>query len=614
MVVRRVEHGASGTARRVLGLTTLARDLAKALTIQDVARAVLHHGIEVTGARGGAMVLADGASRALHLVGAQGRDTRLIFPAKRCRLSAHIPLAMTARTGQPLWFPSSEDFQSHFPRLPRAQEDVGIACVPLVRAGIPLGAVGFVVAGPHAFGPAERAFIHSLSRHCLDALNRALLHEDERGARKGAENAAARLERLQHVTEALCRAVHSAEIAEIVTQEALEGTQARACFLAVWENGQPKILAESGVTKEAMAQARRAFERYQPTVMNSQAPLWPEPDAQSDIDAGAPPTSKNQFACIPVIIGGRLLCALGLKLRKKRRLQNAAQVFLCALAGLCGQAIERARLYEAERAARERAEAASRMKDEFLGIVSHELRTPLAAISCWVALLQRRQPMGDELARALDSIGRNTTMQARLVEDLLDASRIVSDKLRIEIEVVDLAAVLASAQEALAQAASDKPLELRVVLPENPVPPVRGDALRLEQVVRNLISNAIKFTPAGGLVEVRLSRMQGTARIEVTDTGQGIVPALLPHIFERFRQGDATSTRRHGGLGLGLSIVRSLVEAHGGRVSAHSDGHDRGTKMTVDLPFEQATRNRGEARLDEKIAILTHGASIEKAI
>jgi hypothetical protein len=593
-------------AWRIQRLGALTADLNKAATLEEVADTVLRHGIQATRAIGGVMVLVRGEGQALEVVGLQGTDTHVLAPVKRYDLKAHIPLVTAARTGQAVFLASTEEFQRHYPRVLVPRRDLALGCMPLLRAGIHLGAVGFVFDGEHSFGPTERAFMHSLSRSCLDALQRSRVLEKERMARRGAENAAARLERLQRVTAGLNRALSLEEIVEIVADQAVEGTGARACFVAVWQDGAPKIVAEVGVTKEALARGRVAFQRCLPQVAISGEPLWPESDADEDVDAALRSTSKNKLACIPVRMDSHLICALGVKLGKRGERQSV-RMFLTTLASLCGQAIERARLYETEREARARAERANRLKDEFLGIVSHELRTPLTAISCWIELLRRRPPKPDEFERAIESIARNTAMQARLVEDLLDTSRIVSDKLRLEIEEVSLPELLESARQALAQDAAGKQIDLRVVLPENPLPHMRGDSVRLDQVVRNLVSNAVKFTPPEGRVELRLSSAGKAARIEVIDTGEGIAPELLPHVFERFRQGDGSSLRRHGGLGLGLAIVKHLVEAHGGRVSAHSDGQDKGTRMTVELPLERAKAGR-----EDKGRGSTNGAASRK--
>jgi len=244
---------------------------------------------------------------------------------------------------------------------------------------------------------------------------------------------------------------------------------------------------------------------------------------------------------------------------------------------------ERDRLLVSERNAREAAEAANRMKDEFLAVVSHELRTPLNAILGWASLLD---PSSDAktLERGLTTIRRNATVQARLIEDILDISRIITGKLQLRSVAVPVATFVEAAIESVRHAATAKAITLDVVIAED-AGSIVGDADRLQQVVWNLVSNAVKFTPPRGKVEVRARRESGALEIVVRDTGGGIPADLLPHVFERFRQGDATKTRAHGGLGLGLAIVRHLVELHGGTVQATSAGVGRGSQFTVSLPI-----------------------------
>jgi signal transduction histidine kinase/CheY-like chemotaxis protein len=246
---------------------------------------------------------------------------------------------------------------------------------------------------------------------------------------------------------------------------------------------------------------------------------------------------------------------------------------------------ERERLLASERAARADAEAANRIKDEFLATVSHELRTPLNAVLGWTRML-RAGGLDAELAeRALETIERNADAQARLIDDLLDVSRIISGKVRLEMMPVDPASFVEAAVVAHLPAAEAKGVRVEAsAVPGAGV--VRGDPERLQQVVWNLVSNAIKFTPRGGRVEVRVARADARVEITVADTGKGIAPEFLPHVFDRFRQADATTTRRHRGLGLGLAIVRHLVELHGGEVRAESEGEGRGATFTVELPAQ----------------------------
>jgi PAS domain S-box-containing protein len=246
---------------------------------------------------------------------------------------------------------------------------------------------------------------------------------------------------------------------------------------------------------------------------------------------------------------------------------------------------ERRLAEESERAARREAEEANRLKDEFLATLSHELRTPLTAMLGWSRLL-RSGGIGEEMAaRALESIERNAEAQRQLVDDILDVSSIISGKLRLDVRPISVVSVVESAVDAVRPAADAKRIELRVVIGAR-MGALNGDPDRLRQVVWNLLSNAVKFTPEGGRVEVRAERTEGVVRVVVNDTGRGIEPDFLPHVFDRFRQADASTTRTHGGLGLGLSIVRHIVEMHGGSVSAESAGAGLGATFTVTLPTE----------------------------
>jgi PAS domain S-box-containing protein len=246
---------------------------------------------------------------------------------------------------------------------------------------------------------------------------------------------------------------------------------------------------------------------------------------------------------------------------------------------------EREALLDSERAARAEAERANCMKDEFLAMVSHELRTPLSAILGWTLLLRRPDATAAHRDRCLDVIERNTRLQSHLISDLLDVSRIIAGKLHLELSSVDLQLVVEAAIDSCRAAAEAKQVTLEATI--DPVSlTLRGDSGRMQQVVINLITNAIKFTPKGGSVTVSLARRDGRAEIVVRDTGQGIAPEFLPRVFERFSQADSSKTRNHGGLGLGLSIVEHLVRLHGGEVRAESEGLGLGATFTVALPCE----------------------------
>ena len=244
---------------------------------------------------------------------------------------------------------------------------------------------------------------------------------------------------------------------------------------------------------------------------------------------------------------------------------------------------ERQQLLESERAARAQAEHAGALKDEFLATLSHELRTPLNAILGWATVLRRKAGEPATVAQAIDVIERNARVQSQLIADLLDMSRIVSGKLRLEVQRVDLAALIEAAVESVRPAAEARGVRLHCAL-DRLGDAVNGDPARLQQVFWNLLSNAVKFTPRGGRVQVASSRDESQVRIAVSDTGIGIDAGFLPHVFERFRQADGSAARQQGGLGLGLAIVKELVELHGGSVRAASGGADQGATFVVELP------------------------------
>lgn len=248
---------------------------------------------------------------------------------------------------------------------------------------------------------------------------------------------------------------------------------------------------------------------------------------------------------------------------------------------------QREDLLRREQEARAAAEAANRAKDEFLAVLSHELRTPLNAVYGWARLLQAGQVRDEAAKRALDAIVRNANAQLQLIDDLLDVSRVVSGKMRLDVRSVDLRAVIDGALDAVRPAGEAKAIRLESVLDPR-AGPITGDPDRLQQVVWNLLMNAVKFTPKGGHVQIHLQRVNSHVEVVVSDTGQGIAPDVLPHVFERFRQADSSSTRGHGGLGLGLALVKHLVELHGGSVAAQSPGEGKGATFVVRLPLSIA--------------------------
>ncbi|RYZ06086.1 MAG: PAS domain S-box protein [Myxococcales bacterium] len=292
----------------------------------------------------------------------------------------------------------------------------------------------------------------------------------------------------------------------------------------------------------------------------------------------------RSWMAVPIKVDRRTIGVLSLASSESGRLFEQRDVDIAEEIGRrVGASIDNARLFEMTQLARRRAEEASRAKDELLGVTSHELRTPLSAILGWVRMLRSGHLTDDKRERALETIERNVKIQVQLVEDLLDFNRVITGKLRLALAPLEPADVVEAAVEVIRPAAEAKNVRLQVLLdPDAGI--LNGDAERLQQVVWNLLSNAVKFTPKEGRVYIRMQREDSHVEIVVADTGAGIAATFLPHVFQPFRQQDATATRSHGGLGLGLAIVKHLVELHGGSIEARSDGVGKGATFVVRLP------------------------------
>src|SRR5688500_4846090 len=288
---------------------------------------------------------------------------------------------------------------------------------------------------------------------------------------------------------------------------------------------------------------------------------------------------------VPLLARDRCLAALTVVSAQSRRRYGRDDLDLVAELGRRGaHAVDNARLYRASQEARNAAEKANRAKDEFLATLSHELRTPLTPILGWTVMLRSGNLDQPSILRGLEVIERNVRAQTQLIGDLLDVSRIITGKLRLEVRPIALAPVVEAGVDAVRSSAEAKEITVALDLPGG-LPQVLGDPDRLQQVVWNLVSNAVKFTPQQGRIEVKLAKRDSHIALQVRDSGKGITADFLPFVFDRFRQADSTSTRSHGGLGLGLAIVRHLVELHGGTVHAASGGDGTGAVFTVQLPL-----------------------------
>ena len=337
-------------------------------------------------------------------------------------------------------------------------------------------------------------------------------------------------------------------------------------------------------------------------------PHWTEADAQRasrDDEARAlfRLLDPKSYICTPMIAGGKIVGAINFVTAESGRIYSEGDVKLAReIADRAALAVENARLYQQADNARKEAEIANRAKDEFLAVVSHELRTPLTPMLGWLDLMRKSSLGKENWEHALEVLDRNAQLQHQLVNDLLDVSRIVSGNMRLDLESLALAPLVRAAVEALRPQATERDIAVETILGD--VGNINGNPERLQQVVGNLLANAVKFSPEGSRVEVTLEKRDGQACFCVRDWGIGIDAEFLPHVFDRFRQADASTTRRHGGLGLGLSIVHRLVELHGGTIEARSAGKDQGATFTVCLPLadEESAAIAGEEPAKKRVS------------
>lgn len=453
------------------------------------------------------------------------------------------------------------------------------------------------------------------------------------------KRAIARMTRLQAVTAALSQSLTQTRVTEVIVEQGMAAMGADAALVALLtESGTELEIVRAVGYKPEVVESWRRFSIETPTplaeAVRTGKPVWEESKAERiarypHLAQAYAKYDYNAWISIPLMIEAKALGGISIAFAEIQKFNQDDLALILTVAQQCAQALERARLYEADQIAREAAESANRIKDEFLAILSHELRSPLNPILGWSKLLQSHTFDHTKTIQGLQTIERNAKVQAQLIEDLLDISRILQGKLSLNIYPVDLVSVISAAMETVRLSAETKSIDLRFTIVDfglkdvsekklidkittantseftqreakdicnHPLQAavqnlkflVLGDSSRLQQVIWNILSNAVKFTPEGGRVEVRLSLSPPTyAEIIVSDTGKGIHPDFLPYVFDSFRQENSTTTRKFGGLGLGLAIVRRLVELHGGTVHASSSGIGQGATLTVRLPLMQ---------------------------
>ena len=407
---------------------------------------------------------------------------------------------------------------------------------------------------------------------------------------------AERVHALQGLTTSLSQAFSSAEIVQVLVHQVRSAVKpSGVAFLIKAEEGEGwEFASVAGLSSKAVHALMEKIKTHFPpaeagTEENS---VWFE--SPSDVwhyysDSAAREALKDcrSMACLPLVLERGASGMLYLTFSESRTFSMEERQFIRQLIVQCAQALSRSRLFEAERRARTEAEELNRSKDAFLATVSHELRTPLTAILGWSRILSGEKPDTSTYAHGLKTIERNARAQEQLIDDLLDAMRIKTGKLRLHVDAVDLSSVIDSVIDSLQPLADSKHIRLRRIT-RSKTAYVLGDQTRLQQVMWNLLANAIKFTPQGGDVWVELKRVKSYLKVKVRDTGEGISPDFLPYIFEPYRQPDGST--RGQGLGLGLAIVRQLVELHRGTVRAESSGKGQGSCLTVTLPLMTAQK------------------------
>jgi signal transduction histidine kinase/CheY-like chemotaxis protein len=433
-------------------------------------------------------------------------------------------------------------------------------------------------------------------REVAVALQRAA--EDRRRSEAALRQESAVLDTVNRAGRALSAELDLQKVVQAVTDAAtaVSGAAFGAFFYNVTDaRGESFMLYTiSGVPREAFASfpMPRNTEIFAPT-FRGDGPIRLD-DVREDPRYGTSPPHHGMpaghlpvasYLAVPVTSrSGEVIGGLFFGHPEPARFGEREEQVVVGLAAQAAVAMDNARLYEKEQQARQEAEAANRTKDEFLATLSHELRTPLNAVLGWARMLEGGGLTPEARDKALGVIVRNAKMQSQLIEDLLDVSRIVTGKLKLEVRPVMLAPVVEAALDTIRPAAEAKGVRVQSVIDPGGGP-VLGDPERLQQVVWNLLSNAVKFTPRGGRMHVSLRRINSHVEIVISDTGPGIPAALLPVIFDRFRQADSSSRRSHGGLGIGLALVRHLTEMHGGSVDAYSPGENQGSTFTVKLPL-----------------------------
>jgi PAS domain S-box-containing protein len=603
------EHEARGAAEAAVergrALLRVAAALNQAATPAEVAAVVVNEGRHVLGAEKGAMALVDEEAGEFQTLYTVGYGEALERRYARFPLDAGGPLLKAVLTRQPVFVGSSEVMRLAFPeRLAQMRESgaQALCTLPLVSGERVLAGLTLGFAEPREFTADDRTFVSILAEQAAQALDRARLYEAEQASRRAAERSARRAEALRRMAAALNGAASRDEVARVIVEDGARALEADAASLAAVDPTQTEFetLALTGWRAELAERFARfplapggptsdTVLRREPLFIQSRDEMRARYPARLDaLEAGG----LHAFAALPLFSGDRAVAVASYSFRAAHAFDADERTFLLTLSEQAAQALDRARLYEAERAARAEAEAANRAKTEFLAVMSHELRTPLNAIDGYAELLEMglRGPVTDAQRSDLTRIRRSQRHLLGLINDVLNFARVEAGHVELAITDVPLAEIVEGLEALVGPQVMERGLTYDCP-PADPSLVARADAEKVRQILLNLLSNAVKFTTAGGTVRVTAGAEDGRVRIRVRDTGAGIPADRLDSIFEPFVQLNRNLTSAHQGTGLGLAISRDLARAMGGDLAAESVLGE-GSVFTLSLPRAGQAGNR----------------------
>jgi signal transduction histidine kinase/CheY-like chemotaxis protein len=561
----------------------LGDELAQALRAEDVARIIVAAAIATLGADDAGVWIVDG--EVARLIAADHPTTRQLYAS--VPLDGTSPIATVINSGQAEWVKTRAELAARFP----AYEAAAFLVLPLTASGLIRGAVGIAFKIEREFPTEDHEFLVSLTRHAAIALERARFYDEAAKRQRHAEASAQRLEKLREAMEALAGARTSGDVAKVAVEAG--GVAVGATSATMWlldpDDDLLKLAASHNVADNYLSSfrvirpdSRLAIAR----VVATRTPMFVADELQLARDAPeAYPHMRDAgqvhpFAVLPLATEERVLGAIAFTFAGARHEVVADErELLFGLTRSCEQALERARLLEVEAEARRVAEAASQRKDELLAMLSHELRNPLAAMTTAVDIIKMRE---GTLGREMTILDRHLTSLTRMVSDLLDVSRVTMGKIELVRETTSVKPAVEQGVETVRALLDSRQHVLAIDVADGLA--VNADAERFVQVISNLVSNAAQYTPEGGRIYVRAREDGDDTVIEVRDNGVGISATLMPTIFDAFVQGPRKLDRQPGGLGIGLTLVRQLVELHGGRVTVHSDGEGQGSTFTLRWP------------------------------